>query len=758
MMRTVRRLTTTSVVGGVVAAALVAVSPTTAAAPNTTPVTQNINHGYTCQGIEWESIATFPTTPTYNDGQPVAGMINTTAGRQTTVTYPREIAPGGQFSVYVQSGTWTASGEEMGRAKFDIALPANATVRGVANVGGGSGWTSGNPQPRVERVGSDGNPNASGQFVRIWGGASVNNGGNEDTNTPKGGVYSVRNGTFRFPRVRIDLTAPTTAGEQIAVGLRGAGAGPERNGVNNALSFALDKRDGIGGFDNFNNDDYWCTTPANTSSLTSTRVIGTPVTQLTTTNLEIETGTVDTELTARVTSNAAQPSPIDEGEVEFFVNGVSIGRQPVQDGVATTTHTFPPLDDREPVTYDVTARYLGVTNKFEQSEDSATTATVNPGPKAEVTSTVALTAERGRVEDGRLPVELAMEIETSDGLDLPAGSQVEIRRDGEVIATVPVDGITASYTDSVPTDVDEDVTYTYTATLLENETYDTIYQASEPSNEVEITVAPEYTPDLTVAAEPATLLVGRTADLSATLTHDGEALPAGTEVTFRVNGRDVGTATTDAAGTAVLTGHEFRTAGEKTIVAHFDGATVRGVTYLPVTSAPTTVTVQPLPGVDTRTVIDVTTEVTAGDEVTMTAHVSRADGTPLTADEAAERGSVWFFDGADAIGSAPVTIDPAAGEARAVFVHRFAETGEHRITAEYSGTRTADEVLAPSETDEATVVTVTPTEVVIDDPRPPTPPATGGGGSLDLGSLLGETGGGGTGGGSLGSLTGSAGS
>lgn len=154
MMRTVRRLTTTSVVGGVVAAALVAVSPTAAAAPDTTPVTQNINHGYTCQGIEWESIATFPTTPTYNDGQPVAGMINTTAGRQTTVTYPREIAPGGQFSVYVRPGTWTASGEEMGRAKFDIALPANATVRGLADVGGGSGWTSGNPQPRVERVGT----------------------------------------------------------------------------------------------------------------------------------------------------------------------------------------------------------------------------------------------------------------------------------------------------------------------------------------------------------------------------------------------------------------------------------------------------------------------------------------------------------------------------------------------------------------------------------------------------------------------------
>lgn len=748
MKNSIRRIVSGATVGGFAAAALVAVAPT-AAAVDTTPITTERNYAYACQGTEYE---TWPSGPTNNDGQPVLGLLNNNTPK-TTVTYPPEMHPGQPFSVFIQPGLWKTTGEEFGRLKFDIALPANATVTGVASLGGQTGLNyEDGGSLRVERVGEDGNPAAGGRFLRIWGGSTVNNGGKEDTNTPKSGIYTVRSGNVRLPRIRIDMVAPTTAGEVVHVGLRGAGSGPSRGGTDNALSFGLDKRDGWFGADNFNNDDYWCTTPASTAALTSTRVVGSTTTQFTTTNLQIETGTADTVLTARVTSNAAQPSPIAEGEVEFFVDGVSIGRQPVVNGEATTTHTFPPLGDREPVPHRVTARYLGVTNKFEPSADTATTATVNPGPKAEVTSTVALTAERGRIENGRLPVELAMQIDTSDGLDLPAGARVEIRRDGEVIATVPVTGVSATYTDSVPADVTEPRTYTYTATLLEHETYDTIYRSSEPSNAVDITVAPEFTPTLSVSVSPTSLLVGRSADLTARLTRGGEALPAGTEVTFRVNGRDVGTATTDATGTAVLTGHVFRTAGEKTIVAHFDRATIGGATYLPVTSAPATVTVQPLPGVDTRTVIDVTTKVTAGDEVTMTAHVSRADGAPLTEADLAELGSVWFFDGADAIGSAPVTLDPATGEARAVFVHRFGETGEHRITAEYSGTRTDDEVLAPSETDAATVVTVRPTDVVIDDPRPEDPPA--GGGSLDLGSLTGGAGGGG----SLASLSGSGGS
>src|SRR5699024_4720498 len=133
------------------------------------------------------------------------------------------------------------------------------------------------------------------------------------------------------------------------------------------------------------------------------------------------------------------------------------------------------------------------------------------------------------------------------------------------------------------------------------------------------------------------------------------------------------------------------------------------------------------------------TMATAGDEVAITAVVSRLDGRDLTDAGTDDLGSVWFFRDGDAIGSAPVTIDPATGEATAVFTHRFAERGEFRITADYSGTSGVDEVIAPSETTDATVVTVSPADIEIDEPGPPQPDPIMIG-SLDLGSVTGALG------------------
>ena len=61
------------------------------------------------------------------------------------------------------------------------------------------------------------------------------------------------------------------------------------------------------------------------------------------------------------------------------------------------------------------------------------------------------------------------------------------------------------------------------------------------------------------------------------------------------------------------------------------------------------------------------------------------------------------------------------------------------MTAEYSGTRGTDEIIAPSETDAATVITVTADEIVIEEPGPPEPDPIMIG-SLDMGSIEGVLG------------------
>lgn len=454
------------------------------------------------------------------------------------------------------------------------------------------------------------------------------------------------------------------------------------------------------------------------------------------TTLTADPATVQEGATTTLTADVAAvhgSNAVNAGTMEFVVGGASIGSAPVgPNGRASIPYTVPLLDNRDPLTQTITARYSGVSRQLSASSAS-TTVRIEPEPKSEVTSAVGLTATRGLVEDGRLPVTLDVAIDTSSGLDLPARARVEIVRNGEVVDTVPVAGIAASYTDHL--DATAEATYVYTARLLETETPDTIYRAavSEP---IEVDVAPEVTPQVTVEVDPASVLVGRAVDISATVTADGAPLPAGTDVIIRANGRDIGTVQTGADGTAVLSGHTFDAPGDKSIVAVFEGGRLDGTTYRAVTSAPVTLTVGALPGVDTGTTIALQAEATAGDEVTITAKVSRLDGRELTDAGADDLGSVWFFQDGEAIGSAPVVVNPATGQATAVFTHRFAERGEFRITADYSGAFGTDEVLAPSETAGATVVTVLPSRIEIDEPGPPSNEIDLSFGSLDLGSVI----------------------
>lgn len=449
----------------------------------------------------------------------------------------------------------------------------------------------------------------------------------------------------------------------------------------------------------------------------------------------VEEGT-STALTAAV-SAVHGTNGVAAGDVEFQVGGQPIGVAQVgANGRASIPYTAPLLENRDSLTQTIRARYLGDAPRFATSAWTTTTVRIEPEPKAEVTSTVGLTATRGLVENGQLPVTLDVEIDPSNGQDLPDGARVEILRDGVVVVTLPVTGVTATHTDTL--DATAASTFTYTARLLETETYDTIYRGAT-SEPVEVDIAPEVTPEVTVAVDPGTILVGRGVDITTTVTADGTPVPAGTSVIIRANGRDIGTVTTDDDGSATLADQVFTTPGDKSIEAVFEGAVIGGNNYLPVTSAPSVLTVEALPQADSATVIELQTEATAGDEVTITAVVSRPDGRELTDAGSDALGSVWFFQDGEAVGSAPVTIDPGTGEATAVFTHRFAERGEYRMTAEYSGVSGDDEVISPSETAAATVVTVTPSEIIIDEPGPPAPDPIMIG-SLDLGSITGVLG------------------
>lgn len=457
-----------------------------------------------------------------------------------------------------------------------------------------------------------------------------------------------------------------------------------------------------------------------------------------------------TTLTAAV-SPVHGTNTVDSGEVEFRVNGTALGRVPLEaDGRASIPHTVPLLADRTPVPQQVTAHFLGLSPRFASSQSPVTTITVQPEPKTEITSTIGVELTRGLIDDGRLPVNLGITVNTSDGLDLPAGARVEVLRNGTVIGTAEVDGVTATFTDMVDAVVTEATAYTYTVRMPEIDGYDTIHRGTT-SDPVRVTLAPEFVPALTVSVDPTTVLIGRPVDITATMDIDDAPVPAGADVIIRVNGRDIGTVQTDANGNALLPDHVFTTAGEKSIVAVFEGGEVDGTAYEPSTSAPVLLTVDALPEVDSGTVIELQTEATAGDEVALTAFVSRADGADLSDEAVADLGSVWFFQDGQAVGSAPVTVDPDTGIATAVFTHRFAERGEYRMTAEYSGVTVGEEIISPSETTAATIITVSPTELVIEEPGPP--PTDGGGegalGSLDLGSvmdLMGDSG-------SLGSLS-----
>lgn len=580
------------------------------------------------------------------------GSYLTLSPDNVTVEYPQQVHPGETFTVKLQPGQMATGDKDTGRMKYDVKLPEGVAISNLRISGAGTGF---NNNPVVQRVNASGAPDANGEFARIWdGGHSVNNGGNESDSwgpfTSRVGLQVDRHKQWRFPQIAFDVTAPDTAGATIVTGLRGAGtgAGPaSRDNRDNTMSMLA--RANVA-------DAVYCSAAAAGRTLTSTQVVarGTETNFAeTSTDLEVVTGSGPTTLTANVTH--VDGTPVTEGEVEFdFGDGSPRATVAVVDGTATTTHTYPELDDRNPVPYRATARYLGVQGRTNPSGD-ITSVTVTPTPREQVQATVSLsgTVKVDDAADGRVPVDLRASVGAEDGKTLPDGVEVVFHQgDAEVGRATVVDGV----------------------------------------------------------------LVGRrttiTAKYSAT-----PSIPEGTEVIFSADGIRIGTATVGADGVATIE-HSFDAAGPKRITALVEKREVDGRVYPRAESEAAVLTVAAPAGQDTTTDltytrpdVDVEAEVLTGDLIRFSATVDAGDS-------AIEEGAtVSFFDGDTFLGTAPVDpatgqavfdhrfAERGEHQIRAVFNSQEKKDGEGVIT----------EVLEPSESDPVTL-DVREHDVVIEEP------------------------------------------
>lgn len=637
------------------------------------------------------------------------GSMLTLSPDNLTVEYPREVNPGETFTVKVQPGTMRTGGKDTGRMKYDVALPEGVAISNLRIDGGAVGF---NNAPVVQRVNRDGNPDANGAFARIWDGAhSVNNGGDMSDSWRfagnRAGLQVDRDKEWRFPRIAFEVTAPDTAGATITTGLREAGNGPgPANRENRFNTMSMLARANV-------TDAVYCHADASGRTLTSTRVVerGTETSFAdTSTDLEIITGSGPTTLTANVTY--ADGSPVNEGDVEFDLPG-GPRRAPVRDGAATIEHSFPELDDRNPVPHTVTARYLGVPGRTNPSQDT-TTVTVNPVPRDQVQATVSLAGEAkvDEADGGTVPVELRATVGAAGDAELADGVEVVFFEGDSKIGSEKTSNGVATLATNAP---DEAATRTYRAVVedFENDTQ----EVTGAEDTLELTIAPVARTSLALDAGQS-VLAGEAATITARYSAT-PSIPAGTEVIFRADRVRIGTAVVDDSGTATLR-HTFDSAGDKAITAVVRERTVDGRRYPAAEAGPETLTVRAPSDNPTETEleytrpnVDIEADLLTGDTVRFIATV-KTGGKPIK-----EGATVSFFDGDTFLGTAPV--DPDTG--RAVFDHRFAERGKHEVRAVFNGQEQSNadgvvtDVLEPS-TSEPVELDVKAHDIEIDNPDP----------------------------------------
>lgn len=367
-----------------------------------------------------------------------------------SVSYPETVAPGEVFEVTLQPGSMQPVQARTGRVTYDIQLPTNAYVVSSALAGGESGFNSGTPA--IAKINATSKAtDAAGTALRIWGGASARYGSSTGTST-NAGLQKTSNAAFRLPAVKITMRAPLTPGEDIVVGLPGAGAASANNGANTQFAYTRGTN---------NTGTYVdCAVSQNAASLITVPVTDSaPVTIDSTTNVvggdQTADSSIPVNLTAQVTAQNVSPSDISQGTVTFRdqeTNLVVGTANPNASGMATVTHQFPRIPDGDPdQVRTVIAEYSGVAGNVNPSSDTIQL-TLTEKPTVFYNTTFTVAARVGTLTDTAQPVSVTATF-ARPATNFPATAQVQLYRDGEAVGapvTMPASGTTVTLTDEVP--------------------------------------------------------------------------------------------------------------------------------------------------------------------------------------------------------------------------------------------------------------------------------------------------------------------
>ena len=537
------------------------------------------------------------------------------------VTYPETVAPGQTFDVFLQPGAMTSGADRFARLTYDFALPTNATIIGVSLAGGEQGITTPTSPDAlaVVRTNNTGTVDANGSFARIWGGQSGYWGSNSSSSGNNRGIVVESNTAFRLPKVKVTMLAPVgAAGTTISVS-------PKAVGKTGSDAYSSGSASAIQWIEGSSNRNIFCASGATPTTLTSTRVEGEVVqlasaTTMTTTNVQVESGTQNTPLKAKVAVPGAPSGELEKGKVEFYVgttaeNATKVGEAtPTATGEATYNYTFPALAGGETSkAYTVYAKYLGVQNTIKPSQSQPTTATVVTEILNYYDTATTVTATKGTEAGGTVPVTVTANVRSTPSSTIPGAVKVQFYKDGVAMGEpVAISGGRATVTDSVPA-IEEGGTakdYVYKAVVTETRVPDTknVYRGSEGSTT--LTISPKVFNDITSSvvlfAEQGAAADGNvpvTIKANFTTTPDRN-YPTGATAQFYRDGEAVGEPVAITNKTATFTDSVPEGDATYRYQVKYTGATVGDDRFKPVDSSLLTVnigeggTTPPTPGED----------------------------------------------------------------------------------------------------------------------------------------------------------------
>ncbi|WP_430336033.1 Ig-like domain-containing protein [Rhodococcus sp. ACT016] len=613
-------------------------------ASSAAPVTQTISFQHQCK-----------VNGSYNWDYTVPDNVEVTA--------PDTVSPGTQFKVRLQPGQMRTSDADTGRIKYDFAVPQGADLISFALVDGTSSNLIGEA-PVVLRVGADGNQNPAGEYLRITGTSNktIYDGPSANDNKPLEGLQVKANTDFRLPAVELTLKAGATEGSAVTTAVR-PGAGTVAIKIKDT-SFTFGESRWI-------NAAAYCIATGNGRSPLSRTLVATPAVATSTALQAPETAKTgaQVELAATVTpANAV-------GKVQFKDGGANIGSPiDVTGGSVTLPYTF-----NDNGAHDISAVFTAGTGFLD-----STSAVKSVDVTTDTTTTLQVQPTAASVGD-----DVTM---TATVVPATATGQIQFK-DGDANLGAPVDVVNGIAT--LTRKFDESGHPAIIAVF----TGEPGYNAST-SAPAELTVKDADWNTTTTVIEPVTATVGVPVNLAATV----GPIPTGGDVTFLVDGVEVGTAPVGTGDGVAILPHTFTTPGAAKVVAEFAGTD--GFTSS--TSAEFTVTVNaPDTRTATATTLTVSGNATVGQTMTFKATVAPAG----------VNGMVQFKIGTTAIGAPVPVVDGVA-----TLTHTFDQAGTYGVTADFvGGDQFKDSVSGPA---------------VINVSSAGTP--GGGLGSLDTGSLFGK--------------------